>query len=75
MHWPVSRSFAKEEFPANECKNPIGILVLATQDASLRCPFVINALSSCNDYYDALRKVTKNILEFISRLASHRSKH
>merc|ERR1712240_475273 len=40
-----------------------------------RCPFVIDALKSCNDYYDALRNVTKNILDFSSRLASIRSSH
>ncbi len=40
-----------------------------------RCPFVTNALKSCNDCYEALRKVTKNILDFNSRLASFRSSH
>merc|ERR1712240_313378 len=40
-----------------------------------RCPFVIDALKSCNDYYDALRKITKNILGFSSKLASIRSSH
>ena len=28
QQWPASRSFAKEEFPDNECKNPIRILLL-----------------------------------------------
>ena len=31
MQWPASRSFAKEEFPDNECKNPIRILLLAAK--------------------------------------------
>ena len=75
MQWPVSRSFAKEEFPANECKSPIRILALSVQNASLRCPLVINALSSCNDYYDALRKVTKNLLDLSPKLASQKSKY
>ena len=75
MDWPATRAFAKEELPAAECKNPIRILVLTNQFQSYRCPFVINALKSCNDYYDALRKITKNILDFSSRLASIRSSH
>merc|ERR1712101_13127 len=73
--WPATRAFAKEELPAAECKNPIRIFVSTNQVQAYRCPFVINALKSCNDYYDALRKVTKNILDFSSRLASIRSSH
>ena len=75
MDWPATRAFAKEELPANECKNPIRILVLTNQFQSYRCSFVINAIKSCNDYYDALRKITKNILDFSSKLASIRSSH
>ena len=59
MQWPASRSFAKEEFPDNEWKNPIRILLLAAQNTSLRCPIVVNILKKCNDYYYALSKVTK----------------
>ena len=73
--WPATRAFAKEELPDVECKNPIRILVSTNQVKIYRCPFVINALKSCNDYYEALRKVTKNILDFNSRLASFRSSH
>merc|ERR1712240_369939 len=40
-----------------------------------RCPFVINALKSCNDYYEALAKVTKNLLDVNSKLASFKSSH
>merc|ERR1711867_377151 len=65
----------RTEWPAAECKNPIRILVSTNQVQAYRCSFVINALKSCNDYYDALRKVTKNILDFSSRLASIRSSH
>ena len=73
--WPASRSFAKEEFPDNECKNPIRILLLTKQNISLRCPIVVNALNTCNDYYDALRKVTKNLLDICPKLVSQRSSH
>ena len=75
QQWPASRSFAKEEFPDNECKNPIRILLLTTQNISLRCPIVSNALNMCNDYYDALRKVTKNLLDICPKLVSQRSSH
>ena len=44
MQWPASRLFAKEEFPDNECKNPIRILLLTAQNTSMRCPIVVNAL-------------------------------
>ena len=46
IQWPASRSFAKEEFPDKECINPIRILLLIAQNASLRCPIVVNALNS-----------------------------
>ena len=36
---------------------------------------MINALKSCNDYYEALRKITKNIIDFNSKLALFRSSH
>merc|ERR1712240_90620 len=72
--WPATRSFIRDEFPETECKNPIRILVATSQVKDYRCPFVINALKSCNDYYDALAKVTKNILDFSSKLASFRNK-
>merc|ERR1712089_3068 len=74
-NWPATRSFIKEELPDIECKNPIRILVSTSQFKNYRCPFVINALKSCNDYYEALAKVTKNIIDFNSRLASFRSSH
>merc|ERR1711873_69864 len=74
-NWPATRSFIKEELPDIECKNPIRILVSTSQLKNYRCPFVINALKSCNDYYDALAKVTKNILDFSSKLASFKSSH
>ena len=35
---------------------------------------MINAVSNCSDYYDTLRKVTKNISDFGIMLASYRSK-
>merc|ERR1712243_93591 len=73
--WPATRSFINEELPEIECKNPIRILVATNQIKVYRCPFVINALKSCNDYYDALAKVTKNILDFSSKLASFKSSH
>merc|ERR1712163_105962 len=73
--WSATRSFIKEELPDIECKNPIRILVSTNQIKAYRCPFVINALKSCNDYYDALAKVTKNILDFSSKLASFKSSH
>ena len=72
MQWPASRSFAREEFPDNECKNPIRILLLAAKNASLRCPIVVNAFKSCNSYYDALRKVTKNLLDICPKHVSQR---
>ena len=59
MQWPASRYFAKEEIPDKECIIPIRILLLAAQNTSLRCPILVNVLNICNDYYDALRKVTK----------------
>lgn len=74
-NWPATRSFIKEELPDIECKNPIRIIVSTSQFKNYRCPFVINALKSCNDYYDALAKVTKNILDFSSKLASFKSSH
>ena len=70
MQWPACRSFAKEEFPDNECKKPIRILLLPAQSTSLRCPIVVNALNICNDYYDALRKVTKNLLDICPKCFS-----
>jgi len=73
--WPATRSFIKEELPDIECKNPIRILVSTNQVNNYRCPFVINALKSCNDYYDALAKVTKNLLDVNSKLASFKSSH
>ena len=36
---------------------------------------VVNALKMCNDYYDALRKVTKNLLDICPKLASQRCNH
>merc|ERR1712121_294381 len=74
-NWPATRSFIKEELPDIECKNPIRILVSTSQLKNYRCPFVINALKSSNDYYDALAKVTKNILDFNSKLASFKSSY
>ena len=62
MKWPASRSFVKEEFPDNEWKIPIRIILLAAQNISLRCPIVVNTLMTCQDYYYALNKVTKNLL-------------
>ena len=75
MQWPASRLFAKEEFPDNECKNPIRILLLAAQHTSLRCPIVVNALKTCNDYYNVLRKDTKNLLDICLKLALQRCNH
>merc|ERR1712112_413313 len=75
IEWPATRSFIKEELPDIECKNLIRILVSTNKVNNYRCPFVINALKSCNDYYDALAKVTKNILDFNSKLASFKSSH
>ena len=75
MQWPASRLFAKEEFPDNECKNPIRILLLAAQNTSLRRPIVVNVLNMCNDYYDALRKVTKNLLDICPKLVLQRCNH
>merc|ERR1711867_145653 len=74
-HWPVTRSFIKEELLDIECKNPIRILVSTSQVNNYRCPFVINALKSCNDYYEALAKVTRNLLDVNSKLASFKSSH
>merc|ERR1712089_52606 len=73
--WPATRDFAKEELPDVECKNPIRILISTNQVKNYRCPFVINALKSCNDYHEVLRKITKNIIDFNSKLASFRSSH
>ena len=41
----------------------------------MRCPIVVNALKTCNDYYDALRKVTKNLLDICPKLVSQRCNH
>ena len=62
QQWPASRSFAKEEFPDNECKNPIRILLLTTQNTFLRCPIVVNALNMCNIYWAII-----NILVQVSK--------
>ena len=48
---------------------------MTTQNTSLRCPIVVNALNMCNDYYDALRKVTKNLLDICPKLVSQRNSH
>merc|ERR1711867_326868 len=74
-NWPATRSFIKEELPEIECKNPIRILVSTNQVQIYRCPFVINALKSCNDYYENLAKVTKNLLDINLKLASFKSSH
>ena len=73
--WRAFKSFAKDEFPDNECKNPIRILLLTTQNTSLRCLIVVNALNTCNDYYDALRKVTINLFDICSKLFLQRYNH
>ena len=75
IQWPASRSFAREVIPDNEHKNPIKILLLAAKSTSLTCPIVVNALKSCNDYYDALRKVTKNLLDICHKLVFQRFIH
>merc|ERR1712041_37744 len=74
-YWPATRSFTKEELPDIECRNPIRILVSTSQVSNYRCPLVINALDSCNDYYEALAKVTRNLLDINSKLASFKSSH
>merc|ERR1712177_28830 len=73
--WPATRSFIKEELSDIECKNPIRILVSTNKLNTYRCPLVINALKSCNDYYDALAKLTKNLLDINLKLASFKSSH
>ena len=75
MKWPASRSFVKEEFPDNEWKIPIRIILLAAQNISLRCPIVVNTLMMCQDYYYALNKVTKNLLNICPKLVSQISNH
>ena len=75
MKWPASRSFVKEEFPDNEWKIPIRIILLAAQNISLRCPIVVNTLMTCQDYYYALNKVTKNLLNICPKLVSQISNH
>merc|ERR1712041_5155 len=48
------------------------MLVSTNHVKNYRCPFVINALKSCNDYYEVLRKI---LIDFNSKLASFRSSH
>ena len=69
--WPVTRSFIKKELPGTEYKSPTRTLVSTNKVSSYRCPFVINALKSCND--DTPAKVTKNLLNINSKLASFNS--
>ena len=75
MQWPSSRTFAKEEFPDNEWKIPIRIPLLAAQNTSLRYPIVVKTLMTCQDYYYALNKVTKNLLNICPKLVSQISNH
>lgn len=72
IQWPNSRLVAKEEFLDNECKNRFRILSLITKHTSLRCPFVVDALKMCNDYYNELKKVIKILLDICLQLVSQR---
>ena len=73
--WPATRSFAKEELPDAECKSPIKILLVSTPATIPRCPLVVNALSQCNDYYDAHRRITQNLLDISPKLAPYKGTH